>query len=976
MRFHVPFELEEDHSFLDLVRAEAIAVFSAPYFCFDVLRGHGLLGDESWADLGYPDLVHLVVKPTVLDWTENLFDAIEDGNFQDVERWLSMGQDPDCTMIDSALCAAAERNQHAIVQLLIKARANVNYIPMGRPGPLQTAVIHDSEECASLLLRKQANPNLFDGTEAANTPLHLAAVYGDAPFTAILLAHGADPLLRNAYGSCAVALATPGAVVALCLAECSTEADAATILLRHASTLATMGCPASFWTACKALHHLRQDPYADLEGGSQISAAFDSSQWDRLCQNRARALEKKRKLPQDCTDVDLDRLIARGLMPSQIDAFLARRHDAVKRRCWHHLWEKSMPTSLQQRFGQGCSTGIRLPLAEDGWTPQDLGCMPAEFLATGSLHHSPRFEFLKQLNPHERDDCLVFDELSHTYYVDGSPLDVSVTGFIAAFQQPFDAETVISRMQQKSWPRPEYFTFTHMRKAVEFAKGVPELWPLLSLLQAQPVNTLSICCLLQQAPKNKAFGAMRYLLTMTPAEIQAHWKQSGVVASRLGTWAHLQCECLLNAGQVANPGPEMVCLENFLQSSERLIAHRTEWSIWATEEKLAGTIDFCATDSAGCLVLIDWKRSKNLKKKYLLSFKSMKGELSHIPDAIGWKYRLQLNVYKYIIEKYYGFTVSRMFVVDIHPDAAEEPFVDLVPNMQAEVQSILATRIDDNDASLLEPMLDIQGGATGASQETFREMETEEDAALAASIADPEAEEERREVQVKREREAACPIPRSDGREVPESQAVEQDCKDEMQQDLGEEIIDGETVAKIKRRRLLRGVFTSASDFQDLLQGYQEIAGRELVNLNRDCATSEHSTLERSHSLRAMVRAQKPTWSQDMVRIGAAMVAVSNMRLSDRMFVGDSAFLLWMIEGNSTIRVHSGFCYIYNDDGAFLPYSGTPPEAILSRVSLFCTILEGAFRRLPQYVSLALNATVFLVLLNVNEMWHDNFVTL
>ena len=117
----------------------------------------------------------------------------------------------------------------------------------------------------------------------------------------------------------------------------------------------------------------------------------------------------------------------------------------------------------------------------------------------------------------------------------------------------------------------------------------------------------------------------------------------------------------------------MVCLENFLQSSERLIAHRTEWSIWATEEKLAGTIDFCATDSAGCLVLTDWKRSKNLKKKYLLSFKSMKGELSHIPDAIGWKYRLQLNVYKYIIEKYYGFTVSRMFVVDIHPDAAEEP---------------------------------------------------------------------------------------------------------------------------------------------------------------------------------------------------------------------------------------------------------------------------------------------------------------
>ena len=71
----------------------------------------------------------------------------------------------------------------------------------------------------------------------------------------------------------------------------------------------------------------------------------------------------------------------------------------------------------------------------------------------------------------------------------------------------------------------------------------------------------------------------------------------------------------------------------------------------------------------------------------------MKRELSHIPDAVGWKYRLQLNLYKYIVEKYYGFNVSRMHVVNIHPDAVEEPFVDEVPNMQAEIQSIMAARV-------------------------------------------------------------------------------------------------------------------------------------------------------------------------------------------------------------------------------------------------------------------------------------------
>ena len=78
----------------------------------------------------------MVVKPKVVDWTENLFDAIEDGNVQEVQKWLKMGQDPDCTMIDSALCAATERNHESVVELLIRAGANVNYIPMGRPGPL------------------------------------------------------------------------------------------------------------------------------------------------------------------------------------------------------------------------------------------------------------------------------------------------------------------------------------------------------------------------------------------------------------------------------------------------------------------------------------------------------------------------------------------------------------------------------------------------------------------------------------------------------------------------------------------------------------------------------------------------------------------------------------------------------------------------------------------------------------------------
>ena len=312
-------------------------------------------------------------------------------------------------------------------------------------------------------------------------------------------------------------------------------------------------------------------------------------------------------------------------------------------------------------------------------------------------------------------------------------------------------------------------------------------------------------------------------------------------------------------------------------------------------------------------------------------------------------YRLQLNLYKYIVEKYYGFSVSRMLVVDIHPDAQKDPFVDEVPNMQADVKPILEAR-----AQQLLMSDDLQGGAT-LSQASMDE-ETEEDAAMAAAF-EREAEQQTKNVPIKLEPkttvEPAFPDRHVEAMETQDA-AVSQECKKEVDEEPAEEIVDGETISKIKRRRLLKGAFTSASDFQDMFSGYQDIAKRELANLPSDCDFSEHSTLHRSRLLREAVRKQKPTWDEDMLRLGAVILAVCNMRMSDRMFVGDSAFLLWMIEGNSTIRVHSGFCYIYNDDGAFLPYSGTPPEALLSRVSLFCTIVEGCLKRLPASTSLAL----------------------
>ena len=56
---------------------------------------------------------------------------------------------------------------------------------------------------------------------------------------------------------------------------------------------------------------------------------------------------------------------------------------------------------------------------------------------------------------------------------------------------------------------------------------------------------------------------------------------------------------------------------------------------------------------------------------------------------MGHHYRLQLNLYKHLLQTLYGCTVSHMMVVGCHPQL-DEPFVDVVPDMPDEVQVLLA----------------------------------------------------------------------------------------------------------------------------------------------------------------------------------------------------------------------------------------------------------------------------------------------
>ncbi len=79
-----------------------------------------------------------------------------------------------------------------------------------------------------------------------------------------------------------------------------------------------------------------------------------------------------------------------------------------------------------------------------------------------------------------------------------------------------------------------------------------------------------------------------------------------------------------------------------------------------------------------------------LRKKSSDKFKGIEGPLIHLEDCQGNHYRLQLNCYKYILEKYYGQITASMHVVCCHPDNGEYAFVDDVPVMKNEAEAMMS----------------------------------------------------------------------------------------------------------------------------------------------------------------------------------------------------------------------------------------------------------------------------------------------
>jgi len=270
---------------------------------------------------------------------------------------------------------------------------------------------------------------------------------------------------------------------------------------------------------------------------------------------------------------------------------------------------------------------------------------------------------------HARDCYIRFNEAKHLYRVDWkhngryTPIKKSVTSFIGDFFPKFNPGLILRRMRAKKYGKNKYGS-------------------------------------------------------KTDVEIKAEWKKSGDDAREAGTRLHNTIETFYNQfrddEELDDPcfrtddiQQEWDQFLHFVRMFEKkgLVPFRCEWIIYSDiKYKMCGAVDMLfvkevTDDGRLILVMVDWKRTKKL------SLYGMKetgtGPCSNVPNANFFKYSLQLNTYKYIIESYYkdieyngviykDIVISDMMLIVFHTNR-EKYMMRKCPNMQKIVHKMLET---------------------------------------------------------------------------------------------------------------------------------------------------------------------------------------------------------------------------------------------------------------------------------------------
>jgi hypothetical protein len=159
---------------------------------------------------------------------------------------------------------------------------------------------------------------------------------------------------------------------------------------------------------------------------------------------------------------------------------------------------------------------------------------------------------------------------------------------------------------------------------------------------------------------------------------------------------HRNIELYSNGIPIVDDSKEFSYFLLFKEKFKHLEPFRTEWFIYDKEYRIAGSIDMIYKDTNDDTYHIyDWKRTKPFKAKSYHDDVGY-GLFSEIPNTNLWHYTLQLNVYKYLLEKNYDI-ISSMNLCRLHPESKNYQIVT-VKDMKPFVEELFRIRKQQIDS--------------------------------------------------------------------------------------------------------------------------------------------------------------------------------------------------------------------------------------------------------------------------------------
>ena len=240
-----------------------------------------------------------------------------------------------------------------------------------------------------------------------------------------------------------------------------------------------------------------------------------------------------------------------------------------------------------------------------------------------------------------------FFEADHHYECNGKRVGISVTKFIEQYGQEFNADEIAEKVADREWKTKE---------------EVLEEWKYKNQFACEKGSTIH-------------------------SYVQSLWEGAELSPLNFTTWSDNEqmVEVITKLSGIA---------KSFYEDYKSDLTHiADEYVIGSEEYDIASAVDHLFIDNkTNALLLIDYKTNTYItgwnKEAYL---KPMKSPLEHLNDDKFNHYKLQLSIYRYIIEKYTNLKIAGMTIVYMSEKNETYEIID-IPYLKEDVENILEWR--------------------------------------------------------------------------------------------------------------------------------------------------------------------------------------------------------------------------------------------------------------------------------------------